>query len=133
MVFPATQFVSGSNRLVRIAEILQLPGSHTGAGYDAADLLLISSSLAFIGTEEEQPILLDRSADASTEGIAQNVLRHIGKLLCNSACLLNQSLATPIVGRWYSYTEPWMWFVPLLVTRLTCAPEERPAERHSCW
>src|SRR5690242_21595752 len=44
----------------------------------------------------------------------------------NCACLLNQSLATVMVGRWYSYADPWKRLVPPLVTSETCAPEERP-------
>src|SRR5690242_7383148 len=40
--------------------------------------------------------------------------------------LLNQSLAVKIVLRWYSNNDPRNWLVPLLVTRLICAPEDRP-------
>src|SRR6266496_5904895 len=44
----------------------------------------------------------------------------------NSACLLNHSFDWPMLERLYSYSPPWKWLEPLFVTRLTCAPEDRP-------
>ena len=42
------------------------------------------------------------------------------------ALLLKKSFAAVTVLRWNSYSDPWISFEPLLVTRETCPPDVRP-------
>ena len=66
-----------------------------------------------------------------TPTLAPNTLRNNFVALLGSPLLIweafkNGSLALNTVLRWYSYTDPWNAFVPLLVTRLMTPPIARP-------
>ena len=50
-----------------------------------------------------------------------------GSPLLNSAAFRKVSFATAAAFLLYSYALPWRLFVPLLVTRTTCAPDDRPS------